>query len=125
MEQRDKAKLEKFTIANALDAAEEWAFNTTRLGWLFLIGIFLVVMKLTGSLGAGDTPWTHVLWPFAFVAATILIVALVFFIKYRYKIVVESEVEAKEYKERLFTGKKWNSSGVEKVILEMRWAKKK
>ena len=125
MEDHEKAKLEKFTFADALDAAQEWVFNTTKCGWLFLIGIFLVVIKVTGSLGAGDTPWINVLWPFLFVAGAILVVALVFDVKYDFKVVGESEVEAKEYKERLFTGKKWNSSGVEKVILEMRWVKKK
>lgn len=55
MEDHEEAKLKKFTIANALDAAEEWVFKTTRLGWLFLIGIFLVVMKFTGALGLEDT----------------------------------------------------------------------
>jgi len=125
MEQSEKAELEKFTIGNALDAAQEWVFNTTRLGWLFLIGIFLVVMKVMGSLGLGDTPWVNVLWPFFLVVGTILIVALIFYVKYDSRVVIRSEVEAKEYKERLLRGKKWNSSGLEKVILEMRWVKKK
>lgn len=56
---------------------------------------------------------------------TIVIVALVFYVKYDFTVVIESEVEAKEYKERLFKGKRWSNSGVEKVILEMRWVKKK
>ena len=124
MEQSEKAELEKFTIGNALDAAQEWVFNTTRLGWLFLIGIFLVVIKITGWLGAGDTPWINVLWPFFLVVGTILIVALIFYVKYDSKVVIRSEVEAKEYKERLLRGKKWSSSGLEKVILEMRCVKK-
>jgi hypothetical protein len=105
--------------------AGDWIFKYTRLGWLFLIGIFLVVMQLTGLLGPEDTSWTDILWIFPVVVGTILIVALVFYVKYRFKVVIESEVEAKEYGERVVIGKRWNSSGVKGMILEMRWVKKK
>ena len=125
MEDHEKAKVEKFTIANAFDAAEEWVMNTTKCGWLFLIGIFLVVIKVTGWLGFGDTPWINVLWPFIVVAGTILIVALVFRVRYDFKVVVESELEVKEYNEMVYKGKRWIGSGVKRVILEMKWIKKK
>jgi hypothetical protein len=125
MEQRGETKLEKFTFANALDMAGAWIFKYTRLGCLFLIGIFLVVMQLTGLLGPEDTSWTDILWIFPVVVGTILIVTLVFYVKYRFKVVIESEIEAKEYGERLVTGRRWHGSSVKGVILEMRWIKKK
>jgi len=125
MEDYEKAKAEKFTFTDAIDAANEWVFKNTRLGCLSLIGVFLVVMKVMGSLGLGDTPWINVLWPFILVVGILLIVALVFRVKYDFKIVVESELEAKEYGEMVYKGKKWVNSGIEKVILEMRWIKKK
>ena len=125
MEDHENAKLEKFTFTDALGAAQEWAFNTTRLGYLFVIGIFLVVMKVMGSLGLEDTPWINVLWPFLLVMGTILIVALVFRARYDFKVVVESELEAKEYDEMVYKGKRWVNSGVKRVILQMKWMKKK
>jgi hypothetical protein len=125
MEDYEKAKAEKFTFADALDAANEWVFRNTKLGCLSLIGIFLVVIKVTGWLGAGDTPWIYVLWPFALVVGMILIVALVFRVRYDFKVVVESELEAKEYNEMVYKGKRWVGSGVKKVILQMKWTKKK
>ena len=97
MEDFEKAKAEKFAFTDALDAAFEWVFNYTRLGWLFLIGIFLVVMKFMGWIGLGNTPWINVLWPFIVVIGFTLVVALVFRVKYDFKIVVESELEGKEY----------------------------
>ena len=75
MEDHEKEKVEKFTIADAFDAAQEWVFNTTRLGCLTIIGIILVVVKVIGYL---DTAWINVLWPFLLVAGTISIAALVF-----------------------------------------------
>ena len=43
---------------------------------------------------------------------TILIVALVFRVRYDFKVVVESELEAKEYNEMVYKGKRWVNSGV-------------
>ena len=125
MEDHENAKLEKFTFTDALGAAGEWVFNNTRLGCLSLIGIFLVVIKVMDWLGAGDTPWINVLWPFFLVAGIVLIATLVFRAKYDFKIVVESELEAKKYNEMVYRGKKWVGSGIKKVILEMKWMKKK
>ncbi len=116
---------EKFTFTDALDAATEWVFNYTRLGWVFLVGIFLVIAKLMHWVGMGDTQWINVLWPFIFVAVTILIVSLVFRLKYDVKIVVENELEGKEYNEMVYKGKSWVGSDMRKVILNMRWIKKK
>jgi len=116
---------EKFTFTDALDASFEWVFSSTKLGWLSLIGIFLVVIKITGWLGAGDTPWINVLWPFIVVVGTILIVALVFRARYDFKVVVESKLEAKEYDEMVYKGKRWVNSDVKRVILQMKWMKKK
>lgn len=125
MEDYEKAKAEKFTFTDALGAALEWVFSYTKIGWLFLIGIFLVVMKLMNWLELGDTPWINVLWPLILVVGTILIVALVFRVRYDFKVVVESELEAKEYNEMIYKGKSWVSSGVKRVILQMKWIKKK
>jgi hypothetical protein len=122
MQDHEKETAEKFTIADAFSVAQEWVFNTTRLGWLTIIGIILVVVKVIGSL---DTAWINVLWPFILVAGTISITALVFYMKYNFKVVIETEVEAKEYKERLFAGKTWHNSGVQGVILQVKWVKKK
>jgi len=124
MEDQEKAKLEKFTFINALDAASEWTFRNTRVTWFFLICILLIIAQAAGCFGT-DTDVTGLLWIFPFSIGFLLIVALIFYLKYRFKVVVESEVEAKEYKERLFKGKRWNSSGVRGVILEMRWVEKK
>lgn len=124
MEEREIAKTEKFTFMNALDASFEWVFDNTRLGWLSLIGIFLVILKVTGWLGFGDIPWINVLWPFIFVVATILIVGLVFRVRYDLKVIIENELEAKEYNEMVYRGKRWVGSGVKRVILQMKWVKK-
>lgn len=125
MEDREEAKTEKFSFTDALDASFEWVFSSTKLGCLSLIGIFLVVIKITGWLGSGDTPWINVLWPFILVIGTILIVALVFRARYDFKVVVESELEGKEYDEMMYKGKRWVNSGVKRVILQMKWMKKK
>jgi len=125
VEDYQKAKAEKFTFTDALGAAGEWVFSYTKIGCLSLIGIFLVVIKITGWLGFGDTPWINVLWPFIGVVGTTLIVALIFYMKYDFKVVVESELEAKEYNEMVYKGKRWVGSSVKRVILEMRWIKKK
>ena len=124
MEDYEKAKAEKFTFTDALDASSEWVFSSTKLGCLSLIGIFLVVVKITGWLGFGDTPWINVLWPFIFVAGVILLVTLVFRVRYYYKIVIESQLEAKEYNEMIYKGKRWLKSGVPKTILQIKWTKK-
>ena len=50
---------------------------------------------------------------------------MVFRVRYDFKVVVESELEAKEYNEMVYKGKRWVGSGVKRVILEMRWIKKK
>ncbi|HUV57074.1 MAG TPA: hypothetical protein VMV84_07570 [Dehalococcoidales bacterium] len=55
----------------------------------------------------------------------ILIVALIFRARYDFKVVVESELEAKEYDEMIREGKRWVGIGVKKVILQIRWTKKK
>ncbi len=125
MEDPEKAKTENFTFTDALDAANEWVFRSTKLGCLSLIGIFLIIAKITGWLGLGDTPWINVLWPFILVVGTILIVAFVFSVKYDSKIVVENELEAKKYSEMVSSGKTWVGSGVNRVILKTKWVKKK
>ncbi|MBA7640575.1 hypothetical protein ES703_48245 [subsurface metagenome] len=125
MEDREKAKAENFSFTDALDASFEWVFSSTKLGCLSLIGIFLVVIKVTGWLGFRDTPWINVLWPFIVVVGITLIVALVFRIRYDFKVVVESELEAKEYNEMVYKGKRWVNSGAKKVILQMKWIRKK
>lgn len=124
MENHKDLNVEKFTFTDALDASFEWVFSSTKLGCLSLIGIFLVVIKITGWLGAGDTPWINVLWPFIFVACVIILVTLVFRVRYYYKIVIQSELEAKEYNEMIYKGKRWVKSGAPKTILQMKWIKK-
>ena len=96
MEDPEKAKTENFTFTDALDAANEWVFRSTKLGCLSLIGIFLIIAKITGWLGLGDTPWIN-----------------------------ENELEAKKYSEMVSSGKTWVGSGVNRVILKTKWVKKK
>ena len=55
----------------------------------------------------------------------ILVVALVFRVRYDFKVVVKSELEAKEYNEMVREGKQWVKSDVPKTILQMKWIKKK
>ena len=115
--------IETFTFTDAIDAAWDWVFETTHLGWLFLIGIFLVIGKVAGWFG-DDAPWISVLWPFIVVVGSTLIAALVFSMKYDLKVTVENELEAKEYREMVSRGRRWVGSGVDKVILRMKWKKK-
>ena len=76
---------DKFTFKDASICANVWVFIYTRIGYLTLIGVFLVIAKMVGWLGLEDISWINVLWPFIFIAAVILVVTLIYWIKHNLK----------------------------------------
>lgn len=119
----EDVELAKFTAWDAFSAASDWLQVYTKIGWLFLIGIVLVILKLVGIIDP-TSPWIEVLWPLMLVLIALIITSVIFRSMYDHKIIVLEEDENK-FKQIAMNSRIWRKSGIKRVILKIDFKKQK